>query len=310
MVGLPGSGKSYIASQFIKGSKVFSSDDYREKLFGDINDQTHNQEVFKQLYKDLNEELSKDNRICVLDATNTTLKPRKNIFSNLTEENKKNTDIIAYIVNTPVEECIRRDKARDRSVGKDIIYKFLSSYQQPQLFEGFNDIGISNFGSWALCVKDNRFEILDKMKEFNQLNPHHIYDLLEHCKKLSSFYDENNYIEYIAGLYHDVGKLFTQTIDENGIAHYYNHDSVGTYYLLTHLKDWYLNYAYILNIYDLNEILFYVNYHMKAHKDFRNVKAEQRYRKLFGDERFNSLIEFANNDMKASGTYEKYKEIK
>ena len=54
MVGIPGSGKSYHCDYMKeKGYKVFSSDEYRVKVCGDVNCQTRNQEVFATLYKDL-----------------------------------------------------------------------------------------------------------------------------------------------------------------------------------------------------------------------------------------------------------------
>ena len=52
MVGISGSGKSYFArnvagviNTFGGNAKVFSSDDIRKEVYGDIYDQTHNQEV-------------------------------------------------------------------------------------------------------------------------------------------------------------------------------------------------------------------------------------------------------------------------
>lgn len=213
-------------------------------------------------------------------------------------------------MNTPIKECIKRDKKRERSVGVDVINKFYQSYQHPQKFEGFDEIIIDN-----LNIEDNRSVIhfRDLMEDFNQHNPHHKYSLDEHCKKLADNYGSDDAvlgnIKYIAGLFHDVGKLYTQRFDEKGIAHYYNHDSVGAYELISHLDLWFWIYSNIIDLDGLNEILFYVNYHMRAHKDFLNPKAEKKYRKLFGDERFDSLIEFAENDKKASGTYEVHDEI-
>ena len=76
MVGLQGSGKSYtIKNKLNKNNNinVFSSDSYRKNMFGDENDQTHNNEIWNQLYKDLREALFKG-KDCILDATNITRK--------------------------------------------------------------------------------------------------------------------------------------------------------------------------------------------------------------------------------------------
>ena len=47
-IGLPGSGKSHWASE--QDAKVVSSDAIREELFGDVNDQNHNNEVFNEVH--------------------------------------------------------------------------------------------------------------------------------------------------------------------------------------------------------------------------------------------------------------------
>lgn len=49
--GLPGSGKTQLALDLGKefGLHVYSSDVIREELYGDVNCQDHNQEVFKEL---------------------------------------------------------------------------------------------------------------------------------------------------------------------------------------------------------------------------------------------------------------------
>ena len=135
------------------------------------------------------------------------------------------------------------------------------------------------------------------MKYFNQKNPHHIYSLGEHCYKLGRNYSAR--VEVVAGILHDVGKLFTQKIDENGVAHYNGHDSVGTYYLASHPEV-----VPTRNNWDnFFETLFYVNYHMRAHRDFCGERAERKYRKIFGGKRFDRLMRFAECDRIASGTY-------
>ena len=57
------------------------------------------------------------------------------------------------------------------------------------------------------------------------------------------------------------------------------------------------------------DILFYVNYHMKAHKDFRHGKAYNKYSQIFGKEKLDNLLEFADADVEASGTKDCHEEI-
>ena len=66
LVGACASGKSTYAKQYADECvlKVFSSDDYREKMFGDRKDQTHNAEIWAQLYKDLRAALEAGETAC------------------------------------------------------------------------------------------------------------------------------------------------------------------------------------------------------------------------------------------------------
>ena len=86
MVGLPGSGKSYYADMLCREAKtpivVLSSDDYRKRLFGDENDQEHNDQVFKTLYADMRKYLISHVDV-IFDATNTSLKSRLRVFNEI-----------------------------------------------------------------------------------------------------------------------------------------------------------------------------------------------------------------------------------
>ena len=60
------------------------------------------------------------------------------------------------------------------------------------------------------------------MKGFEQCNPHHIYDVLEHSVKAMTSVKPEPYLRW-AALLHDIGKPETFTIDENGTGHFYGH---------------------------------------------------------------------------------------
>lgn len=303
MIGLPGSGKSTMAQELSEeyDALVFSSDAYRKRLLGDEFNQSNKELVFTTLYKELREALSKGYN-CIFDATNTSRKSRINVFNQTS--GLKDIEYIAYVMRTSYEECVFRDAHRHRPVGKDTIIKFLHSFQFPQTFEGFSKIMVS-----PLFSTDGREYLLDAqhmMMSFNQMNPHHIYDLWEHCVKLSEFYPLKS-VEGIAARFHDIGKLHTKTFDEKGIAHYYGHDGVGAYCFMETMEFW-LEEGYSFD--EVCEMIFYINYHMKGHKDIRQPKPEKKYRALFGNERYEKLVDFANYDMIASGTHEQYSKIK
>lgn len=294
MVGPPGSGKSFIAKTF--GWKVFSSDYYRFLVSGDENNQACTQEAFTLLYKDMRAYLL-NGESCVFDATNMTMKDRARVFNQL--KGIPNLYIEAYIVNTPISVCIERDKQRNRTVGYDVIYKMVSRFQCPQYFEGFNSIKF-RYNPQDSGINSSAAMVQQSMLTMDQENPHHIFTLGEHCRKLSMNYDLKD-IRHRAGLWHDIGKMFTQNHDEQRIAHYYSHDSVGAYYLCS-FPEW--NYD-IKNIDDFLTLICFVNYHMNFHKDWRIEK----YEKLFGSVLYNQLIEFAEYDKEASGTEAIHSEI-
>ena len=92
---------------------------------------------------------------------------------------------------------------------------------------------------------------------------------------------------------HDYGKILTQKTDENGISHYYQHENVGAYYLLSNhmsiVASTYMNDSEIL------EMLFYVNYHMMP-MNWNSDKSIDKWKKIFGEEKFNNLVLFNQCD--------------
>lgn len=299
MVGLPGAGKSWHARELVRrgdADEIISSDKIREELLGNENDQSANDKVFKLFYERANKLLSEGKNV-MLDATNTTLKSRRKIFSEIKVPCTK----ICYVIATPIQRCIEQDSERERNVGEEVIRKFERSFQCPQYFEGFDKIyGVETYTVHLL----SGLNWIHKMKGFNQKNPHHKYDLLEHSKILANEIKKGTGSDLLwnAGILHDIGKLYTQTFDDNGIAHYYNHAEVGTYFLLTHskgvkgliAKDCGFNFDILL------DLLFYVNYHMLAH-NIKTEKAAKKYKNLFGEKLYNNLMLFKKCDDIATG---------
>ena len=301
MVGVPGSGKSTRAQELSKeyNAKVFSSDEYREKLFGAATDQSHNQEVFRKLHLDLVRHLAYEGS-AILDATNITVKARKQVLEMVSGVE---CEKIAVVCATDIKYCYERNESRERVVPKEVIYRYATQYQIPTKHEGFDDVRIDTYSS--LVWTRELLDLISKMCEFDQQNPHHKYKLLEHCVRVAENYNKDE-IEYTAGLLHDIGKLFTQVIDEDGIAHYYNHDSIGAYELTCHSRELHLFMDKVrgsATVDDLIEVIWFVNWHMRAHRDLLGEKAQKKYRVLYGNKLFDRLIEFAENDKKSSGTY-------
>lgn len=69
------------------------------------------------------------------------------------------------------------------------------------------------------------FELIPELymcKDFKQNNIWHIYDVYEHILHVIDGVP-NNIILRLAALFHDIGKPFVYTKDENGIGHFYGH---------------------------------------------------------------------------------------
>jgi predicted kinase len=290
LVGLPASGKSTYARERLANDStiILSSDELRKELLGDENCQENNEFVFKTLYKRAKENLQNGKNV-VIDATNINLKARR---SALSQFEKMPIRREAIVFATPFELCIERDKERSRTVGEAVIKKFLYRFEIPMKYEGFDVIRF---------VKSNLvyyYEVLcSQMVEFDQKNPHHLYNLMEHCELCQSLVTERCNIDwkhdslYLSAKVHDIGKPYTQTFDDNGVAHYYQHHNVGAYVLMCSDK--------------LNDIetLFYVNFHMQPFF-WKEQKTHDKYRKLFGERLYNNLMILHECDKIASGTRE------
>ena len=64
-----------------------------------------------------------------------------------------------------------------------------------------------------------------KMKGFEQVNPYHKYDVLEHTLKVIENLDRDNLPLLLAGLFHDIAKPITFFKDEAGVGHFNGHPS-------------------------------------------------------------------------------------
>lgn len=240
LVGLPGAGKSTYADKLTavaRVTKYVSSDKIREELYGDACIQGDPAKVFRIMQKRVTEYLKKDFDV-VYDATNVTRKNRRSIIEQV-KHIVEPDGIECHIVWAPYNECVARDKLRKRSVGEEVIRKFIYRWQSPYYDEGINKIKLvfnCNVG-WDRIRYTNA--MLDGMN-IPHNNPHHTLPIDEHCAAAENFcsnkWPKEPYLA-IAAAYHDIGKPFTKgykSDKETGkidysVAHYYQHDNVGGY---------------------------------------------------------------------------------
>lgn len=227
MCGISGSGKSRLA-QLIHdevGLKVVSSDEVRAEVLGDVNDQTQNGKVFEIVHQRVLDELNAG-RACVYDATNLNRKQRVAFYKKVPKE----IPIFLYLVATPVDVCIERDAKRERSVGKDVIYRQVSRFELPIMEEGAE----------IKLIHGTGFELENLCEKLFGQTPHdcapyHLETIETHCKLAYKFAQEDNYPDWFckACLLHDVGKLYTKKWNEKkNRATYYNHQNWSAYLFL------------------------------------------------------------------------------
>lgn len=297
MVGLSGSGKSTLAD--IIGEqyevKVFSSDEYRKVLFGDPLYQGNNHLVFETMHREVIEELKKGKSV-VYDATNLTIKNRAGILSRV--KRIEGLKIACYIKVNDINCCLSRNRERQLPIPEEAIVKQREKFQIPFKEEGFDKIFIEgfdpqhckeNFSFW----EDNRFMLLDLLKDFDQNSKYHKNSLLIHTVKTYENLKDQSPTLRTAALFHDIGKLFTREQHNDGNCSYLNHENVGTYNLLQNLYDLHLRTEE-----EVLDCLFYINYHMMPF-NITHSKTKDKYQKIWGKEKFNNLWLLHEADKKA-----------
>lgn len=300
LIGLPGSGKSMVAQQMAElyNGSVFASDEYRKKLFGDSSIQDNPQAVFNALHSDIYTALRNGINV-IYDATNIVAKRRATFLREL-DRQKIACAKVAYVIPCLVEDCIARDHARDRQVGEEVIKRMEYSFEFPQYFEGWNEIFVHGWEEWYPEYNVSNDIALWKKLDVRQDNPWHFESIGKHSMRVAKIakqelltndrykYLTNGYgsLIILAAKYHDVGKLFTRTYDDDNVAHYLGHANVGTYWLLTHLD--HVPFAGF-PVEDVYLFLFLVNYHMKP-KQWNNQKTLDKWQHILRKNWFDALM--------------------
>lgn len=237
LIGLPGAGKSEIAREIADfNAVVLSSDAMRKEFYGDETIQGEPSKIFEEMQRRAIAAL-KDGKDVVYDATNISRKKRRHILSSINIPCCK----IAYVVWARYETCLARDSARNRNVGESVIRRMLLNFQPPYYDEGWDYIEFKlnddpykriDYDNWLDCYHDN---------------PHHNNSVREHTenvmRQVSSItparkQNSNCLLALlIAASLHDIGKKFVKDFKNSRgevteIAHFYNHQNVGSYFAI------------------------------------------------------------------------------
>lgn len=275
LVGPSYSGKSRFATMMKdlapERVEVFSSDSIREEIYGDAGCQDNPAQVFEILHQRITKCLKeKEDVVAIYDATNLSAKRRRSFLNSIRTIACRRSCIVFPVA---LDELLARIPLRDRKVPEQVLLKQIKNFQCPQKCEGWDDIIIELSGEGY----DDK-ELMEKCIGFDQKSKHHTLDLYGHMKKTADTISSMNFVKFdvgnpnvvddayklvLAAYFHDIGKLITQEIDENGDAHYYNHHNAsaymwlcmkGTKKLLTDKK---------FNQQDLLDVAFLIQNHME-----------------------------------------------
>lgn len=133
---------------------------------------------------------------------------------------------------------------------------------------------------------------IDAMYGFDQQNPYHKKDLFFHTMDVVDNCEKDPVLR-LAALFHDVGKLYTKTVDEKGVAHFYGHYEKSCEIAKKALRD--LKYS--------NETIKTVSNLTLKHMIQPNQITEKGIRRLtafLGEDKIDLLVKLQRADSKAT----------
>ena len=127
LTGPSGSGKSTFAHAHFKTSQILASDVCRRMILDDEAAQSANEDVFALLHDWISLRL-KHRRFTVVDSTALKPSSRDNL---IIIAQKHHVPVYVVGLDTPYDECLRRDAARlGRSVGEKVIKRHYAQWEQ------------------------------------------------------------------------------------------------------------------------------------------------------------------------------------
>jgi len=136
-IGLPGSGKTTWFGR--RGITPLSSDLLRNILFDDVEEQRYQGLVFSTLRSLLRARLIARMPMNYVDATNLSAHERRQWIK---MAKSFGYEVQAVFFDVPLEVCLERNRARDRSVSEDVMRKMAEKLKPPVFEEGFEKITV------------------------------------------------------------------------------------------------------------------------------------------------------------------------
>lgn len=126
MVGVPGSGKSTIASKLAaRGYVRISADDIREELYGDAKVQGNPKEVFGIVMDRFIKAVNRGSCV-VIDNTNVTRNTRSRYIK---AASRLGYEVFLFTMQTDLQTCLQRNRLRKRVVPEEVIRRMWVSFR-------------------------------------------------------------------------------------------------------------------------------------------------------------------------------------
>ena len=316
MCGIAGSGKSTFAKELVEDRDdiiYLSSDELRQELLGDVNDQTKNSEIFAEMAKRTKEAL-KDGKHVIHDATNISRKKRRGLLQQL----PKGIEKVACYVDTEYKDIVRQNQERERVVPQHAIDKMYKTLQIPIYSEGWDKITFFHHDNVTVKQYPHQFtqavragallgrEGYDLMKflasyfdeffgiyDMPQDSKYHSFSVSRHIyyvykyvlKNYEAKDDYDKEIMLWTALCHDIGKHFCKSFvnrkgEETRYANFIGHEYVGSQMAV--------HFLHKMNFDDefIHKVVTLIQFHMYLLDERANRDKLKRY---VGEEMFKKL---------------------
>lgn len=309
LVGLPGSGKTTWAKNVKNDVNAthLSSDDLRIELYGEIDNQERNGDLFQIMSKRARELLKQGSNV-IYDATNISSKRRTTFLKEL-----KNIDCkkICVYFATNISSCYNNDLQRERQVGFNVIDRMYRCLQIPMYHEGWDDIRIigneneflpynininkiNDYYDYESILNDN---ITNQCIDFPQDSQWHTLSVSRHMyhtyKYIKDIVKSNENL-IIASMLHDIGKPYCKSFKKGSkYANFYNHENISSQLAIRYLLKAEFNDSDIINI------ATYIQLHMKILNIGDDIKSKEKLINTIGLKLYNDLELLRNADISA-----------